>query len=168
MINESNFRIRKNGKPYSQCYCTKPELIENYNLAIADKTQVWDCHHRNERFYAQDELISLGLYCNCPPCELIFLTPREHCSTYHVAKNPASYKVDTKRYMLKRESNRWSKKYPDYYNAHKKEYADRTKKTYEKDKKIICLYEGKEYKFTTLRHKIGSKEARKYIINGGK
>lgn len=32
------------------CYCMTPELIENYNLAIADKEKVWICHHRKEDF----------------------------------------------------------------------------------------------------------------------
>lgn len=67
--------------------CKTPELIENYNLAIADKTQVWDCHHRNEHLYTEDELRSLGLYYNCPPCELIFLTRKEHSNWPHKGKN---------------------------------------------------------------------------------
>ena len=57
--------------------------IENYDLAIADKTQTWDCHHRNERFYSKKELKELGLYYDCPPCELIFLTVEEHGKQYH-------------------------------------------------------------------------------------
>lgn len=32
------------------CYCMTSELIENYNLAIADKEKVWICHHRKEDF----------------------------------------------------------------------------------------------------------------------
>ena len=28
--------------------CDTPELIENYEKAVNDKTQMWDCHHRFE------------------------------------------------------------------------------------------------------------------------
>lgn len=48
MINEMNFRIKKDGTPYKGCFCRRPELIENYDKAIADTTQTWDCHHRLE------------------------------------------------------------------------------------------------------------------------
>lgn len=55
MINEQVFRIRKNGKPYSNCLCTTPNLIENYDKAIADKTQTWICHHRLETYTSDGE-----------------------------------------------------------------------------------------------------------------
>lgn len=101
MINEKRFRIRKDGKPYSQTFCTKPELIENYDKAIADKTQTWECHHRNEKFYTMQELIDLGLYYDCPPCELIFLTLAEHNKEYHKGKahhsEEAKQKIKEKR-----------------------------------------------------------------------
>ena len=30
-------------------FCSEdPSLIENYDLAIADETQTWECHHRLE------------------------------------------------------------------------------------------------------------------------
>ena len=90
MINEKKFQFRKNGKLSAGSYCKNPELIENYDLAVADKEQTWICHHRNERFYSSKELIELGLYYNCPPCELIFVTKKEHEKLYHKGK-----KVDT-------------------------------------------------------------------------
>lgn len=88
MINEMLFRVKKNGEPYSCCFCKKPELIENYNEAIADNTQTWDCHHKlethnsdgNKRIVelSKKELIALDMYYNRPPDELIFLTTKEH------------------------------------------------------------------------------------------
>ena len=69
---------------YSKKYCCEdPSLIENYDLAIADTTQMWDCHHRAEilscgRFSVSD-LKNFGLYYNRPASELIFLTPSAHC-----------------------------------------------------------------------------------------
>ena len=63
---------------YAKMYCKSYEQIENYDKAVADTTQVWDCHHRNEEYYSQNELKALGLYYDCPPCELIFMTSAEH------------------------------------------------------------------------------------------
>lgn len=59
-------------------YCKDYEKIENYGKAIADESQMWECHHRNEQYYIRKDLIKLGLYWDCPPCELIFLTESEH------------------------------------------------------------------------------------------
>lgn len=78
MINKHVFRLKKNGMPYSRCFCRHPELIENYDKAIADTTQTWDVHHRKEEFYSQKELKERGEYYDVPPEELIFLTKSEH------------------------------------------------------------------------------------------
>ena len=78
MINECVFRLKKNGEPYSGCFCRSPELIENYDKAIADTTQTWEVHHRKEEFYSQKELKERNEYFDVQPEELIFLTPIEH------------------------------------------------------------------------------------------
>lgn len=79
MINERRFRLKKNGEPYCDCFCRSPELIENYNKAVADSTQMWDCHHRREDIYTQTELKQRSEYYDVSPEELIFLTREEHC-----------------------------------------------------------------------------------------
>ena len=78
MICEQYFRIKKNGEPTSICICRHPELIENYEKAIADTTQTWEVHHRREEFYSCKELIERGEYYDVSPEELIFLTKSEH------------------------------------------------------------------------------------------
>ena len=57
-------------------------LIENYAKAIADKEQIWECHHRRELETSRKELIEIGEYFNRPATELIFLTPSEHNSLH--------------------------------------------------------------------------------------
>ena len=48
-------------KRSAKAYCRDDiSLIENYDKAIADKTQVWDCHHRRETIYSVKELIEIG------------------------------------------------------------------------------------------------------------
>lgn len=78
MIGYKSFRLKKDGTPHKNCFCRSPELIENYEAAISDTTQIWECHHRREDEFSKKELISLGLYYDRPPEELIFLTKSEH------------------------------------------------------------------------------------------
>ena len=62
-------------------------LIENYDKAIADNTQTWECHHRRETVLSRKDLIEIGEYYNRPTCELIFLTPLEHNRLHHLGKH---------------------------------------------------------------------------------
>ena len=59
-----------------------PELIENYDLAIADKQNIWICHHRHEEFYTSKELIELNMYFNVPPEDLVFCRNEEEHHKY--------------------------------------------------------------------------------------
>lgn len=63
--------------------------IENYELAINDNTQIWDCHHRREtdEGLSVKQLIELGLYFNRPENELIFITHSEHSHLHHSGKH---------------------------------------------------------------------------------
>ena len=68
---------------YAKKFCCEDlSLIENYELAINDTTQTWECHHRGEVLpcgrFSIDDLKKFELYFNRPASELIFLTPSEH------------------------------------------------------------------------------------------
>lgn len=69
-----------------KCYCTDASLIENYEIAIKDEKQCWDCHHKLEAFYTVSELIQMGRYYNVSPRELIFLTHKDHSNWPHVGR----------------------------------------------------------------------------------
>lgn len=45
-------------------YCKDYHLIENYDKAVADETQVWECHHRAEtdENVTMEQLIEQGRY----------------------------------------------------------------------------------------------------------
>ncbi len=84
MINKTKFQLKKDGEPNCICFCTKPELIENYDKAIADKERTWICHHKKEEFYTMQELKDLGMYYNVPPEDLVFVKDhKEHYSWPH-------------------------------------------------------------------------------------
>jgi hypothetical protein len=78
---------------YAKKYC-KDDIskIENYDKAVADNTQIWPCHHRDEVKVlpsgievrrSREELKENGRYYNCPANELIFLTKEEHNRLHH-------------------------------------------------------------------------------------
>lgn len=79
--------------------CDDISLIENYNEAINDDSQVWSCHHRLETHYSDgrrrsgekdlliQDLINLGLYYNRPAKELIFLTNSEHAKVHQKTRD---------------------------------------------------------------------------------
>ena len=68
--------------------CEDVSLIENYEKAVTDKTQVWDCHHRKGTDYnlSADELIEMNLYWKRPASELIFLPHGEHMKLHNIGK----------------------------------------------------------------------------------
>ena len=67
--------------------------IKNYDLAIADITQVWDCHHMTETWWncTKKELIENECYYNRKACELIFLTHAEHARLHKKGENNPMY-----------------------------------------------------------------------------
>ena len=75
--------------------CDDLSLIENYELAINDPTQTWDCHHRRESIYSAKDLIEIGEYWKRPAAELIFLTHSEHLQLHKkgVPKSEATKKA---------------------------------------------------------------------------
>ena len=70
--------------------CEDISKIENYELALNDKEQVWHCHHRGEILpcgrYSMDSLKKFGLYWKRPAHELVFLTSEEHRRLHHKGK----------------------------------------------------------------------------------
>ena len=71
-------------------YCTDYKLIENYEEAIKDTSQVWHCHHRREtdEGLTRTELIKQKLYYHRPASELIFLTEAAHRSLHDRVRPP--------------------------------------------------------------------------------
>lgn len=74
--------------------CEDPSLIENYNEAVTDITQVWDLHHRLEiqgdKKVSIKELKTAGLYYHRPAIELIFLTHSEHLKLHNHNYKPSN------------------------------------------------------------------------------
>lgn len=76
------------GRQVKTYCCEDLSKIENYDIAVNDDTQIWNCHHRLETHTSdgnlrlidltRDELIALEVYYKRPVSELIFVTRKEH------------------------------------------------------------------------------------------
>ena len=62
-------------------------LIENYEQAVNDKNNKWDCHHRLGEQYSRKYLIENGLYKKRPASELIFILEEEHRRFHNKGKH---------------------------------------------------------------------------------
>lgn len=95
-------------------------LIENYDKAISDETQIWDCHHRLEidMNLSFKQLKEKNLYWERPASELIFLTPKEHRSLHHKDKNLTE---ETKHKISE------AKKGKKFSEEHKKKISEKTR-----------------------------------------
>lgn len=116
MINSEVFTLKADGTPRTRCFCITPELIENYDKAIADTTQVWFCHHKLETHTSDGErrdvdlswkeLKALGVYYDRPAEELIFLTKKEHDQLHYKGRKRKPFTEETKRKMSKASKGR--------------------------------------------------------------
>lgn len=115
MISECNVKF----------YCKDSiSQIRNYELAINDKDNMWECHHilelhpdGTERFTRQS-LISLNLYYNRPPQELIFLKQSEH-RRLHMSNRIVSKETRDK-LSNSRQGMKFSKEHKDNLSKSKK------------------------------------------------
>lgn len=129
--------------------CEDISQIENYEQAINDKTQTWECHHKAEilpcgRFTTND-LIKHNLYWNRPANELIFLTHSEHTKLHHCGIK-RSYKTKRKMSESHKGKNTWMK------GTHRSE---------ETRKKISESLKGRKLKPFSEEHRRKMSESRK-------
>ena len=68
MINEK--KVKRFYKDYTK--------IENYEEAVKDTTQTWECHHILGEILTRQQLQDHDFYYDVPPCMLKFVTGVEH------------------------------------------------------------------------------------------
>lgn len=171
-------------------FCSEDiSLIENYDKAISDTTQTWDCHHRREtdEGLSKNELIKMNAYYHRPACELIFLTKKEHLSLHFKGdKNPGKNKsTETKQKMSESHKGLQSgENHPMYGKHHSEEVKQKMSESHkgkifseETKQKLSELHKGKHLSEETKikiangnKGKIISKETREKIskIHKGK
>ena len=178
MISNQLFSLKKDLAPYKTCYCRAPELIENYDKAIADTTHVWNCHHRLETHTSDGErrlvdisiaeLIALGMYYDRPPEELIFLTKAEHQRLHNVGKSSPMkgkhHTEDTKRKMS--ESNKGKHRIGPNKGKHHTE--DTKRKMSESHKGKVLSEEQKRKISEKLKGKPKNRQAKHWKLVDGR
>ena len=70
--------------------------IENYELAIADTTQTWQCHHILGEILTKQQLKDHDFYYDVPHCMLKFVTKAEHNRLHKKGKQ---YTIETRKKM---------------------------------------------------------------------
>lgn len=111
--------------------CEDISKIENYEEAVNDITNTWECHHKMELIETgavvnstKQDLIDWGIYYNRPADELIFMTKIDHHRLHLKGKGLSE---EAKRKLS--ESNKGKK------------YSDETKR------KMSEAHKGKHWKF---------------------
>ena len=141
-------------------YCSEDlRWIENYDKAISDVAQTWDCHHRGEILpcgrFKSEVLKRFGLYYNRPALELIFLPKSEHLKLhskdYQRENNPHfghSHTEETKDILRKKRLGmKLSKEWCDNIGKSKKGQT-----AWNKGKRLSKDYKAKISKTITGRH----------------
>ena len=123
----------------ARTYCCEDiSNIENYDKAIADTENMWDCHHRVETIMncGIKELKAQGCYYNRPAHDLIFLTHKEHIrlhlmgNRYNIGKK---HSEETRRKMSEAkngEKNQFFGKHHTLESRHKMSVAKKGNKNH--------------------------------------
>ena len=133
---------------YLRRICKDIQNIENYDKAISDKVEKWECHHRMEiqpdgTTLTKKWMIEHYIYYNVDACMLIFLPIAEHRSIHH--KNKKVY-LETCRRISNAQagkkiklSSEFGNKFYEHYGLH---YID-NRKLYMKE---LCYYSRHNHK----------------------
>ena len=81
---------------YAKKFCCEDiTKIYGYTEAVADKKNMWHCHHCLGLAYTKEQLIEKGLYYNQPAEMLLFCTKSNHKKLHYITK-PFSEKTKHK------------------------------------------------------------------------
>lgn len=84
-------------------FCKDYTKIENYEEAVNDNTQTWDCHHILGEILSREQLKDHDFYYDVPPCMLKFVTRAEHT---HLHKKGMHRSDETRKKISKANKGR--------------------------------------------------------------
>ena len=112
MINESQARK----------FCKDYTLIENYEEAVNDPSQTWDCHHILGEILTRQQLKDHDFYYDVPPCMLKFLTHAEHRRQHMKGKHRSD---DTRKKISEAKKGKKRKPFTEEHRRKMRESAKR-------------------------------------------
>lgn len=89
--------IEKSAKEFC---CEDISKIYGYAEAVADKENVWSCHHCLGLVWSREQLIEMGLYYNQPADRLMFVTKSEHAKLHYITRNPSPKGIKHKKHKV--------------------------------------------------------------------
>ncbi len=186
MICNYHFRVnQKTGLACAATFCTKPELIENYDKAINDTTQTWVCHHRLETHnsdgvlrqvaLSQKELDALGMLYDRPPEEFIFLTQKEHRILHNSFRDYSKITDEARQNISEAQKLRISKmtkqeKRRVFGSRKGQKHSEETRRKMSKSQKEYYLSlteEERKEKYNSGKSTLRSQKYKEYRKNGG-
>ena len=84
-------------------FCKDYTRIKNYEEAVNDNTQMWDCHHILGEILSREQLKDHNFYYDVPPCMLKFVTRAEHT---HLHKKGIHRSDETRKKISKAHKGR--------------------------------------------------------------
>lgn len=136
--------------------------IKNYDLAIADKTQTWHCHHMTETWWncSAKDLIENECYYHRKACELIFLTRAEHVRLHMKGKTVTD---ETRKKMSEAQKG---EKHP-LFGTHTSEVTRKKISEALKGKKRAPFTEEHRKKMSKAAKKREARKRKLKALNGG-
>lgn len=109
-------------------FCKDYTKIENYELAIADTSRTWHCHHILGEILSREQLLDHDFYYDVPPCMLKFVTSSEHRRVHFKGKKRTSFTEEHRRKLSEAK-----KGHPGFWKG--KHLSEETKKKLSEAKK---------------------------------
>ena len=135
-------------KRVSKYCCEDITLIENYEKAISDNIQTWNCHHRKEtdENLSLEDLINDNLYWARPANELIFLTKAEHNKIHNIDRIYVCSEETKRKISEKNKGRKQSEEERNKRSIILKEYYKNNKRSEETRNKLSKSLKGKNKK----------------------
>lgn len=123
-------------------FCKDYTRIENYEEAVNDNTQMWDCHHILGEILSREQLKDHDFYYDVPSCMLKFVTRAEHT---HLHKKGKHRSDETRKKISK------ARKGLTFSEEHRRKLSEAKKGKHRSEETRIKISEAMRRKKNTLQ-----------------
>lgn len=123
-------------------FCKDYTRIENYEEAVNDNTQMWDCHYILGEILSREQLKDHDFYYDVQPCMLKFVTRAEHT---HLHKKGKHRSDETRKKISK------ARKGLTFSEEHRRKLSEAKKGKHRSEETRIKISEAMRRKKNTLQ-----------------